>query len=201
MRAFMLMIAGLLLGPGHLAHAQEVPVAEEPPVIMRLNKVVLDTEAANTTGSVKTGTLCVSSDKFTWNGFGESGVVHGPYQRRFVKAIEVTGFKVLDGSKNLFAGAAANEDGGYAVGVILLPRTVEICLTMGGRIKGRVVSDVEFQLFDNTTKQVAHTVIYSGTAEYPKFRDDANFGTLLADSFADAAGKFAADPAVLSRAP
>ena len=201
MRTIMLMIAGLLLGSGDLAHAQDVPAAEETPVIMWLNKVELDTEAANTSGSVKGGTMCVSSDKFTWSGFGESRIVQGPYQRRFVKAMEATGFKVLDGSKNLFAGAAASDGGGYSVGVILWPRNVEICLTMGGRIKGLVESDVQFQLFDNTTKQVVHTVIYSGKTEYPKFREDANFGTMLADSFGDAAAKFAADPAVLARAP
>ena len=203
----MLVIAGLLLAQGHLAHAQEAPPAQEVEasgearVMMWLNKVVLDIEAANTSGSVKGGTTCVSSDKFTWGGFGESRIVQGPYQRRFVKAMEGSGFQVLDGSKNLFLGAAASDRSGYSVGVILLPRTVDICLTMGGRIKGRVVSDVQFQLFDNSAKEVVHTVTYPGTADYPKFRDDANFGTLLADSFADAADKFAADPAVIARAP
>lgn len=203
MRAILLAMAGLLFWAVPLAHAQDAPPlpAQQAPVTARLSKVVLDIENAGTTGSVKGGTWCVSNDKFTWYGFSNRDIAQEAYQWRFAKAMEGTKFKVLDGSKNLFANQDDQGGGDYLVGVIMLPRTVDICLTNGARIKGRVVSDIEFQLFDNASKQVVHKATYSGTAEYPKFRADADLGTLLADAFADAAKKFAADPAVIARAP
>ncbi|MBU7580250.1 MAG: hypothetical protein KAF27_07225 [Porphyrobacter sp.] len=195
MNRFSLAAAFLLLGASHVAHAEAAPVS------VRLNKVVLDTENAGTTGFVKGGTMCVSSDRFTWYGFSNRDVIQEAYQWRFARAMAGTKFKVLDASKDLFASEGQEGGGDYLVGAIMFPRTVEICLTPGGRIKGKVASDVEFQLFDNGAKQVVRSVTYSGMAEYPKFREDADLGMLLADSFADAAKKFAADPEVVSRAP
>ena len=70
----------------------------------------------------------------------------------------------------------------------------------GGRFRGQVATDVEFQLFDNRTDEVVYSVTYRGQAEYPEFRESGNLGTLIAASFRDAAAQFAADPEVLARA-
>jgi hypothetical protein len=200
LKRFSLTTALVLLGVGPVAFPPSAAHAQDAAVTMRLDKVELDIENAGTTGSVKGGTMCVSSDKFTWYGFSNRNLVQSGYQWRFARAMAGTKFKIIDGSKNLFAGQGA-DGGDYLVGAIMLPRTVDICLTNGQRIKGRVAMDVEFQLFDAASKQVVRTLTYPGTAEFPKFRDDADLGTLLADGFADAAKKFAADPEVAGRAP
>jgi hypothetical protein len=191
MRAPLGFLALVLVSFGAVAGAQDAGPS------IRLDKILLDTENAGTTGFVKGGTMCVSSDRFSWVGFSGRNLEHDHYEHRFGDAMAGSGFSIVNGSQNLFAAQGEEGDADYLVGAIMLPRTAEICLTSGGRIKGRVVSDVQFQLFSTASKEVVYSTTYQGEIEYPKFRNDANLGTMLEDSFRDAAAKFATDPDVL----
>ncbi len=142
----------------------------------QLSKVLLDTTSNKIQGKLRGGTLCVFPSKIDPLVTGQKKTQDlERYDVVFAEAMAKRGFKIVSDSQTMFSGAS-DKKGDYLIGATLRPHVMDICSSVNG-IKGRVMLDVEWQIFDLANQKVIETVTTSGTGDVLKF--DHNGMTLL----------------------
>jgi hypothetical protein len=155
----------LAMGVPAAAQAQE---AAPPAKSYQLSKVLLDTTSREIQGKLKGGTLCVFPSKIDPLLVDEKKTQdHERYDGVFAEEMAKRGFTVVAESQNMFASASDNK-GDYLVGATLRPDTMNICSSVNG-VKGQILIDVEWQIFDRTSQKIVETVTTRGTGDVPKF--------------------------------
>lgn len=161
------LIVAFALAMGVAAAAQAEDAAP-PAKSYQLSKVLLDTASREIQGKLKGGTLCVFPSKIDPLLIDEKKTQdHERYDGVFAEAMRTRGFAVVAESQNMFA-SVSEDKGDYLVGATLRPDTMNICSSVNG-VKGQILIDVEWQIFDRATQKVVETVTTRGTGDVLKF--------------------------------
>lgn len=175
------MIIALALGAGLPAAAQAqdgAPAAKN----FQLSKVILDTTSKEIKGKLKGGTLCVFPSKIDPLLADEKKTQdYERYDGLFADEMKKRGFPVVTTSQNMFSSDADNK-GDFLIGATLRPDTMNLCSSVNG-VKGSMLIDVEWQIFDRQAQRIVETVTTQGTGELVKF-DRNGYDVLWNKAFA-----------------
>lgn len=160
-------IIALALGAG-LPTAALAQDGAPPARNFQLSKVILDTTSKEIKGKLKGGTLCVFPSKIDPLLADEKKTQdYERYDGLFAEEMKKRGFPVVATSQNMFS-SDADSKGDYLIGATLRPDTMNLCSSVNG-VKGSMLIDVEWQIFDRATQKIVETVTTQGTGELLKF--------------------------------
>lgn len=133
----------------------------------QLSKVLLDTKTKQVQGKIKGGTMCVFPSKIDIAGTTTTED-YERYDNLFSEKMKERNFAIITTSQELFAGATGDDKSDFLIGATLRPDTLNVCSSVSG-VKGTLLLDVEWQIFDQAKRQVVETITTTAQSEIPKF--------------------------------
>jgi hypothetical protein len=189
--AFAVSVAGLAttgLAQEGISGSDSPAAVQASTKAVQLSKVVLDTDTREVTARIKGGTWCVfaSNEKLPRE---KKTMDYERFDNLFSSALKAKGYAVVNNSSDMFA-SENGQKGDILVGVTLRPATMNLCSSVNG-VKGEIMVDAEWQLFDRNAGKVVATYTTNGQGLLEKFASDgydqlinkaftANLDTLLA---------------------
>ena len=174
--------AGLILGLclSGAAAAQTTAPAPDNRKTTQLSKLYFDTQSAQTKGKMRTGLWCISHGAWKWSNPGRVLVHNDQFDFRFTQEMAQAGYRAVSHVQDMFDNSADGDTGAnYLIGATMVPDTDDLCFSVDG-VKGTVILNIEFKIYDTAAKAVVDTVPITGQARYEKFSTKGQGGAEFA---------------------
>ena len=193
-----LLAAGILTAVQPISSAAAAPEAAVAARPVALSRVVVDLEPGARIGKYKSGSLCMSGDKFLWKGGSGPKLDPDLFEDSFRVHILKLGFRPFDDPKNLFAGV---DTGGadYLVAAKVETIAINVCYPNHGlgsveKSKGRATVRVTWQIYSRAQRAVSASFTAEGTASQGAAQTGGPHAILMT-AFGDSLRLFTEQPA------
>jgi hypothetical protein len=159
--------------------------------------VVVDIEPGTRIGKYKSGSICLSGDKFLWKRGSAPELDPDLFEDSFRSRIRRLGFGSIDDPGNLFAGV--DTDGAeYLVAAKVEAIDVSLCYPDHGlgsveKSKGRASVRVTWQIYSRAQRAVVASFTATGASVRPQSQAGGPHAILM-DAFGDSLRQFTEQP-------
>lgn len=188
-------VAAVLAGSQAAPQAEANAAASRRPV--QLSRVVVDIAPGTRIGKYKSGSICLSGDKFLWKGGSAPKLDSDLFEDSFRTQIRRSGFASVDDPANLFAGVDTN-GAEYLVAAKVEAIDLSLCYPDHGlgsveKSKGRASVRVTWQIYSRAQRAVVAAFTATGTASRPQAQGGGPHAILM-EAFGDSLRQFTEQP-------
>ncbi len=197
----MSLFAVIVASAAVMAGAQAAPPAGRSAAAtgrpVELSRVVVDIEPGTRIGKYKSGSICLSGDKFLWKRGSAPELDPDLFEDSFRSRIRRLGFASIDDPGNLFAGV--DTDGAeYLVAAKVEAIDVSLCYPDHGlgsveKSKGRASVRVTWQIYSRAERAVVASFTATGASARPQSQAGGPHAILM-DAFGDSLRRFTEQP-------